>query len=50
MNADEIINTSSSNLCNRVDMVDGQKVGCKAPELFEKIRAALMDEFITATN
>ncbi len=48
--AEEIIVTSSSKLCMRVDKLDGQPVGGKNPELFEKIRKAIVDEFLEATN
>lgn len=50
MEAEEILVTSSSNFCLRVDKVDGISVGGKQPELFEKIRKAVVDEFIAATN
>jgi D-alanine transaminase len=50
MEADEILVTSSSNFCLRVDHVDGKPVGGKAPELYEKIRKAVVDEFLEATN
>lgn len=49
-NAEEILVTSSSKLCIRVDKLDGQPVGGKQPELFEKIRKAVVDEFLEATN
>ena len=49
MEADEVLNTSSSNLCLHANMVDGKPVGGKAPELFEKLHAYLMNEFFTAT-
>ncbi|WP_196593366.1 aminotransferase class IV [Pectinatus sottacetonis] len=50
MNAEEILVTSSSNFCLRVDYIDGQKVGGKQSALFEKIRKTLLDEFLQATN
>lgn len=50
MNADEIIVTSSSNLCLHACEVDGKKAGGKSPELLEKIRKALLDEFYEATK
>lgn len=50
MNADEIIVTSSSNLCIHACEVDGRKAGGKSPELLEKIRVALLDEFYEATK
>ena len=49
MDADEVLVTSSSNLCRFADEIDGKKVGGKAPELLETIRAALMQEFHDAT-
>ena len=50
MNAEEVLVTSSSNLCLRAESVDGKPVGGKQPEMYEKIRAALLDEFTEATN
>ena len=50
LKADEILVTSSSKLCLRVDRIDGQPVGGKAPDLYEKIRRAVLDEFLEATN
>ncbi|MCR5559439.1 aminotransferase class IV [Schwartzia sp. (in: firmicutes)] len=50
MEADEVLVTSSSNFCLRVETVDGKPVGGKAPELYEKIRKAVLDEFLEATN
>lgn len=47
--ADEVIITSSSNLCLHTDSIDGKDVGGKAPELLEKIRSALLEEFREAT-
>lgn len=49
-NADEVLVTSSSNLCLHADELDGRPVGGKAPELLEKIRAALIGEFTEATE
>ena len=48
--ADEVIVTSSSNLCLRADKIDGQSVGGNAPDLYEKLRSYLLDEFYTATK
>ncbi|MDR1800701.1 MAG: aminotransferase class IV [Lachnospiraceae bacterium] len=48
-NAQEIIVTSSSNLIRRANEVDGKAAGGKAPELYERIRKAVMDEFYDAT-
>lgn len=48
--ADEVLVTSSSKLaCMRMNWT-GKPVGGKAPELLEKIRKEIMDEFMTATN
>lgn len=48
--ADEVIVTSSSKLCMHANEIDGKPVGGKAPELIEKLRTALMEEFETATE
>lgn len=48
--ADEVIVTSSSNLCLHADEIDHKPVGGKAPELLEKIRVALLEEFWQATE
>lgn len=48
--ADEIIVTSSSKLCMRGCELDGEPVGGKDPDLIEKLRSYLIDEFTTATN
>lgn len=49
-NAEEVIVTSSSNLCLKANMIDGKPVGGKQPEMLENIRAALIEEFLEATN
>ena len=49
-NADEVIVSSSSNLCLHANEIDGKPVGGKAPELLEKIRVAVLDEFYKATD
>ena len=49
-NAEEVIVTSSSNLCLHADEIDGKPVGGKNAELLEKIRAALLEEFYEATK
>ena len=49
MNADEIFVTSSGNLIMRALEADRKKIGGRDPETFEKLRAALLDEFYTAT-
>lgn len=48
--AEEVLVTSSSNLCLHANEIDGKPVGGKQPELIEKLRKALIDEFIEATN
>ena len=48
--ADEVLVTSSSKLCMYAIELDGKPVGGKAPELLEKIRKEIMDEFMPATN
>lgn len=48
--ADEVIVTSSSNLCLSASQIDGKPVGGKAPELLERIRSALLEEFYQATE
>lgn len=48
--ADEVIITSSSNLCLHTNEIDGKSVGGKDPERLEKIRSALLQEFCEATS
>ncbi len=48
--ADEVIVTSSSNLCLRADQIDGKCVGGKDTDLYEKLRSYLLDEFYAATK
>ncbi|MBQ8080567.1 MAG: aminotransferase class IV [Clostridia bacterium] len=50
MQADEVIATSSSNLCVRIKTVDGQAVGMKAPELYEAIRSAVLAQYYRETD
>ena len=50
MNADEVIMSSCSCLCRQVVEIDGKAVSGKAPEILQKLQAALWDEFITSTN
>lgn len=47
--ADEIIVTSSSNLCLRADQIDGRCVGGKDLKRYERLRTYLLDEFYAAT-
>lgn len=48
--ADEVIVTSSSNLCLHADEIDGKPVGGKSPELLESIRQEVLKEFYEATE
>lgn len=48
--AEEVIVTSSSNLCLHANEIDGKPVGGKNPELLEKIRKYVLDEFYEATK
>ena len=45
MNADEVIVSSSTNLCLRTKTVDGKEVGFKDPALFKKLSDAVYSEF-----
>ena len=47
--AEEVLVTSSSNLCLHACEIDGKPVGGKNPELLEGIRSALLGEFYEAT-
>lgn len=49
MNAEEVIVTSSSQLCMLVESVDGKPVGGKQQEMVAKLQQALLDEFYAAT-
>ncbi len=48
--ADEVIVTSSSNLCLHADRIDGRTVGGRDTVLYERLRAYLMNEFLTETD
>ena len=48
--ADEILVTSSSKLCLCADELDGKPVGGKATELVNKLRQALLKEYMDATE
>ncbi len=48
--ADEVLVTSSSNLCLRADRIDGRPVGGRDLALFERLRAYLLEEFLAATE
>ncbi len=47
--ADEIIVTSSSNLCLHAELVDGRPVGMRDEARYDRLRTYLLDEFLTAT-
>ena len=47
--ADEVIVTSSSNLCLRADRIDGLEVGYKDSRTYERLRRYLLDEFYAAS-
>lgn len=49
-NAEEVIVTSSSNLCLHACEIDGRPVGGKQPEMMELLRKSLLDEYIEATR
>ena len=48
--ADEILMTSSSNLCRYADELDGKPAGMKDRDTYERLRNYLLDEFLTATG
>ncbi len=48
--ADEVIVTSSSNLCLHADRIDGRAVGGKDAALYERLREYLFNEFLTETG
>lgn len=48
--AEEVLVTSSSNLCLHANEIDGKPVGGKQPELIESLRKSVLDEFLEATN
>lgn len=48
VNADEVIVTSSSNLCLHADEIDGKPAGGKEPETLERIREEVLNEFYEA--
>lgn len=50
LQAAEVIVTSSGTLCRPVGEIDGQKVGGKAPELLNKLRDALVQDFMEKTE
>ena len=50
MNADELIASSSSTFCCRIDVVDNIKVGGRDTELFKKIQNAVYEEYRQTTE
>ncbi len=48
--ADEILVTSSSNLCLHAEEIDARKVGGKDPILYERLREYVLNEFYTQTE
>lgn len=48
--ADEILVTSSSNLCLNAEEIDARKVGGKDPILYERLREYVLNEFYTQTE
>ena len=50
MNAAEIIVTSSGTLCRPVCEIDGVSVGGKSPEILNKLRDALVKDFMDKTE
>lgn len=48
--ADEIIVTSTTNICVRACQVDGQPAGMRREDLFNALHAALYDEYYAATG
>ena len=48
--AEEVIVSSSSNLCLYANEIDGRAVGGKNPELLENIRSEVLNEFYEATE
>ena len=47
--ADEVIVTSSSNLCLRAEQIDGKPAGLKDSATYERLRQYLLEEFYAAT-
>ena len=48
--ADEVLVTSSSNLCLHAYEIDGRPVGNRLPELYESIRAEIIGEYLRETE
>ena len=49
-NADEILVTSSSNLCNVATHLDGKEVGGKAKDITEKLIKFLREDYLSKTK
>lgn len=50
MNADEVVITSSGQLCLQAVEIDGKLVGGKAPEMLEKLQNAYLKKYISETE
>ena len=50
LGAAEIIVTASGTLCRPVGIIDGKAVGGRAPELLERLRAAVIADFMEKTE
>ena len=50
MGAAEVIVTASGSLCRPVCEIDGRAVGGRAPELLERLRSALIRDFMEKTE
>ncbi|MGN1480359.1 D-amino acid aminotransferase [Porcipelethomonas sp.] len=50
MNADEVVVTSSGQLCLQAIEVDGKPVGGKAPEILQKLQDAYLEKFMKETD
>ena len=48
--ADEILITSSTSFCQHANTLNGRPAGMRSPELFEALRAALLEEFYRETD
>ena len=48
--AEEVLVTSSSNLCLHAHEIDGKPVGGMQPELIEALRKEVIGEFLSATE
>ena len=48
--ADEVIFSSSSNLCLVATELDGEKIGGKAPNLIKQLQDALLEDYLLTTN